>query len=97
MNEHASSGCGNCGQPSLLPLTKDKWGKCPLCIALALAGAVTGWSFTLSFGLLSPDKRIVLGSACVSLFFTVVLLLHAIAYRRRVSQSPPSDINSMPR
>ena len=96
MDERTSSGCGACGKGSLILWRSEKWGSCAFCIALAIVGTIMGWSFTFSSGLLNPDKRIALGSACVSLFFTLVLLLHVIAYRRRVSQSLSSEINSMP-
>jgi hypothetical protein len=91
MSQNNSPGCSSCKRPSLVPLRKDKWGRCALCMALALAGAVTGWSFTLSFWLLCSNKRIVLGLACLSLCFTLVLLLHIIAYRRRVLPNTPPN------
>jgi hypothetical protein len=83
MNEDKSSGCGHCGHSSILPIKTDKWGRCVFCVALALAGTVTGWSFTLSFWLLYPAPRITMVLACISLCFTVVLLLHVIAYALR--------------
>ena len=86
MNEPGSSRFGACGKGTLISWRSEKWGRCAFCIAIAIVGTILGWSFTLSFGLLNPDKRIALGSACVSLFFTLVLLFHAIAYRLRDSQ-----------
>jgi hypothetical protein len=91
MNQHNSPGCGSCGRASLLSLKKNKWGRCAFCMVLALAGTIVGWSFTLSFGLLYPDKRIALVLACLSLCFTLVLFLHVFAYRRRaLSNTPPN-------
>jgi hypothetical protein len=83
MNEATSSGCGVCGKPGLISWRSEKWGRCAFCIALAIVGTITGWSFTLSFGLISPNKQLVLSLACVSLFFTVVLLLHVVVYLLR--------------
>jgi hypothetical protein len=95
MNEHASRDCGACRNGSPISWKSEKWGRCVSCIALAIVGTITGWSFTLSFGLLNPDKRIALGLACASLFFTLVLLIHVIAYRLRDSQrTPPNDSGS---
>src|SRR5262249_49090161 len=84
MDESTSSGCANCGESSLAFWKSKKWGSCPFCIALAIAGTVNGWSFTLLFGLRYPDRRIVLGSGCISLFFTLMLLVHGVAYWRRI-------------
>ena len=86
MNPHNSAGCGNCQQASLLPISREKWGRCPLCMSLAMAGTVTGWSFTLSFWLLYSDTRITTALAWLSLGFTLVLLLHVIAYGLRVAK-----------
>lgn len=86
MNPPNSSGCSNCHQASLLPISREKWGSCPFCMALAVAGSVMGWSFTLSFWLLYPDLRITTTLACLSLCFTLVLLLHVIAYGLRVAK-----------
>jgi uncharacterized membrane protein len=80
MNQQNAAGCCGGRQASLIPIDRDKWGRCPLCIALAAAGAIMGWSFTLSFWLLFSDPRIVLGLAGVALCFTVVLALHVIAH-----------------
>jgi hypothetical protein len=91
VNPHNSAGCGNCHQASLLPISREKWGSCPFCMALAVAGSVTGWSFTLSFWLLYPDPRIITGMALLSLCFTLVLLLHLIAYGLRIAQSRQPD------
>ena len=86
MDLHNSSGCTNCHQASLLPISREKWGSCPFCMALAVAGSVMGWSFTLSFWLLYPDPRITAALASLSLCFTLVLLLHVIAYGLRVAK-----------
>jgi|GEM_PF-6876046 len=86
MNPHNSAGCGNCRQASLLPLRREQWGGCALCFALAMTGTVAGWSFSLSFWLLYPDTRIILSLACLSLCFTLVLLLHVIAYGLRAAK-----------
>ncbi len=90
MDEKRSSGCGHCGRSSILTLKPEKWGKCVFCVALALAGAVAGWSFTFSFWLLYHAPRITLGLASLSVCFTVVLLLHLIAYALRVLETKPS-------
>jgi hypothetical protein len=76
-------GCGGCHQVNLLPISREKWGRCPLCMALAASAAVLGWSFTLSFWLLYPDRRVALGLAGLAALFTVVLALHAVAHRIR--------------
>jgi hypothetical protein len=47
-----------------------------------------GWSFTLSFALLYPDPRIVTGLVCLSLCFTLALLIHAVAYLLRGRGKP---------
>jgi hypothetical protein len=91
MNEHASHNCGACGKGSLVSWKSEKWGRCTSCIALAIIGTIMGWSFTVSFGLLNPDKRIALGSACVAMFSTLVLVLHVIVYRLRDSQRTQPD------
>lgn len=80
MSEH---GCSTCGGPVPLPLGKEKWGRCAPCISLAAAGAITGWSFTLSFRLLSPRPGIVMGLAALSVLFSLVLLGHVVVYLLR--------------
>jgi hypothetical protein len=86
MNPQNSSGCSNCHQASLLPISRENWGSCPFCMALAVAGSVMGWSFTLSFWLLYPDLRITAALACLAVCITLVLLLHVIAYGLRAAK-----------
>lgn len=74
--------CSECGKQPLLPLRHEKWGRCPHCIVLALAGTLTGWSFTLAFAVLDRRAHITFVLAAVAAFFTVILALHGIAYRR---------------
>jgi len=83
MGQVTSTGCGHCGKGVLIPVTSAKWGRCPFCMAVAAAGTVTGWSFTLSIWLGQRGNPIIIGSICLSACFTVVLLLHVIAYYRR--------------
>ena len=83
MKASSFTGCRGCEQASLFPISRDKWGSCPLCIALAAGGAVIGWSFTLSFWLLYPDPLIKRVLVAVSLCFTAVLAVHVAAYRIR--------------
>jgi hypothetical protein len=89
MNPQDPVGCCGGRRVDLIPIDRDKWGRCPLCIALAGAGAVMGWSFTLSFWLLYSDPRITLGLAGVALCFTVVLALHVIAHLARNARRSP--------
>jgi hypothetical protein len=96
MDETRSTGCDGCHGIRLISWKSEKWGRCPFCIALAFVGTITGWSFTLSFGLFSSEKRLALILAGVSLCFTLVLLGHLIAYYLKpVSSTPPE--NSAPR
>src|SRR4051794_6215393 len=83
MNAQNPAGCCGDRRIDLIPIDRDKWGRCPLCMALAAGGAILGWSFTLSFWLLVSDQRITLGIAGAALGFTVVLALHVIAHRVR--------------
>ena len=83
MNEQGSRGCGSCKGMTVIPIRRDKWGKCAFCIAVAIVGTVIGWSFTLSFVLLYPHKQVVTSLALVSFCFTMLLVGHVVAYRRR--------------
>jgi hypothetical protein len=86
MHAHNPLGCGHCQQARLLPLHREDWGGCAFCMVLSMTGTVIGWSFSLSFWLFYPDVRLVMGLVGVSLCFTVVLLLHLIAYALRAKK-----------
>jgi hypothetical protein len=87
MRVNHTADCGNCAKAALLPIRREQWGGCALCVGLALASTVIGWSFTLSFWLLSPaGTQVVLALTAVSLCCTVVLLLHGVAYGLRAAK-----------
>jgi hypothetical protein len=99
MTETKASACGTCGKDSLIPLRSAKWGRCSLCITLAVLGAVTGWSFSLSFWLVHPDPRVIMACVGTAACFTIVLVLHLIAYRREqavFSRARETSIPSTP-
>ena len=82
----------------IVPVDKQLWGACPFCMAIAAAGAIVGWSFTASYWLFQTDTRIVYGLLTVSLFFSAILAVHIIGYRRRAARNvrPPPSTGSDP-
>jgi len=92
MNETVSSGCGTCGKGMPISIRSEKWGRCAFCAAVALAGALTGWSFTFGLWLLYPSHRVMIAVASLSSCFTLFLLLHLIAYLLRVTFRSSSTV-----
>lgn len=74
-----------------ISIRSEKWGRCAFCAAVALAGALTGWSFTLALWLLYPGHRVMVAVAGVSGCFTLFLMLHLVAYLLRLSFSKQSE------
>jgi hypothetical protein len=85
VNETASSGCGTCGKGIPISIRSEKWGQCAFCAAVALAGALTGWSFTLALWFLYPGYRVTIAVASLSACFTLFLVLHLVAYLLRLT------------
>src|SRR5438477_12205485 len=81
--------CEPCGKALLLPLGRDKWGQCATCMAIALVGTIGSWSMTLSFWMFHSRAPITVGLTSLAGAFTVVLVIHLLAYRRR-SLTPPA-------
>lgn len=86
MTGAGSTGCKGCEQASLLAIGRGGWGGCPVCMAIAGAGVVIGWSFTLSFWMLYPDPSIPPILAAISLGFSALLAAHVAAYRRSATK-----------
>jgi len=92
MDAHGQPRCGHCGAATLLPIVNhDKWGRCAFCIALALAGTVTGWLLTVSFWLFVPQLGIVSLLVGVSSVFSLVLSVHLVVYWRRRARARRSS------
>jgi uncharacterized membrane protein YjfL (UPF0719 family) len=78
-----SSRCVPCAERRLNLVDSRKWGRCAFCVAVALGGAVMGWSFTLALSFTRVDTRILMVTAGTAGLFSLMLLLHVIAYVRR--------------
>ena len=74
-----ANGCNNCGAKSLVPLGKQKLGKCRSCILLSAVGSILGWAIFAANHRMFPSQRLNWIFAVFATGFSILLISHAVA------------------